>query len=117
MTAHEKCTFPYIKMPEDKHLKVLGMDKKKKKANKGYDDDDSQEHDEYEFDDEMDQMDYDIVDANEQEDQYQEAQGYGNESQRDGYDDDNRSGNSYNQSRGKNKSFGGNKSGSRRGGY
>jgi len=68
MLVHEKCSFPYIKTPEDKHLKVLGVDKKKKKGA----DEDSQEHDGYSFDDEMDEMDYEIVDANEQDDPYQE---------------------------------------------
>jgi hypothetical protein len=91
MLVHEKCSFPYIKMPEDKHMKVLGVDKKKKKGPAGYDDD-NQTHDGYSFYDEMDEMDYDIVDANEEDDPYQEANQYGGNDRgnvsRDGYDDD-----------------------------
>ena len=70
--THEMCSFPYIKVNEDKQLKVLGLDKKKKKTRTGIaglDEDDSQGHDEYSFDEEMDEMDYEIVDA-EEEDKY-----------------------------------------------
>ena len=65
--THEKCDFPYIKTPEDKHLVVLGLSKLKKKKTKtgvaGLGDDDSDQHDEYSFNDTVDDMDYDIVEA------------------------------------------------------
>lgn len=59
---HEKCEFRYIQKFEDKHLKVLGLDKKKKKKTQiaGMDVSDGEEHDGYSFDDDEDDMDYSI---------------------------------------------------------
>jgi hypothetical protein len=91
---HEKCSFPYIKMNEDKHLKVLGIDKKKKRGRSntaGFDEETI--HDEYDFNDDDDDMDYDIVEANDKEQFYQENQGYdeGNgDLGRSGYSDEGR---------------------------
>ena len=64
--THEMCEFNYIKTYEDRHLAVLGLNKKKKKTKTGIaglDDDDSDQHDEYTFDDSADDMDYSIIDA------------------------------------------------------
>jgi uncharacterized membrane protein YgcG len=61
---HEMVAFPYImKNIEDRHLKVLEVNKKKKKTKGFFDDEESQQKTEFSFDDSIDEMDYDIIDA------------------------------------------------------
>lgn len=61
ISSHEKCEFRYIQRFEDKHLKILGLNKKGKKTRAtGLEETDEERNGEYSFNEDDDEMDYSI---------------------------------------------------------